>query len=331
MTVRLTRRWTVASMVVVAGLFSAIACSGPRPVLTEAGRPVDPATTATASPPPTPLLVIAGDQPVGRDGATTSSAGAPAPPKASDMASNPPGSRAAGDTPTTPADVAAGDPATDPGRNTGSTSSTSTSIRRSSTATTATTPRTSTCARGCTVLIEGDSLTSSLARFLGERVPAGVEVIDSGFGGKRIDEMLVSARSDVDLHAGGQPDDLLFLWAGINDLRQRRHSKDPAENARLVHGMIGDYVAERRSKGWDWIAVLTMPRTTSEIEGWPELNRMLRTVDVGADLVIDIGADPVLADPFDPVHKNPDGLHLNGTGARHVADKHLLPAVMAQR
>lgn len=183
------------------------------------------------------------------------------------------------------------------------------------------------CSTGCTVLIEGDSLTSSLARFLEEQVPASVTVVDSGQGGKRIDEMLVAARSDVDLHADERPDDILFLWAGINDLNQRRHATDPAENARLVAELLGDYVAERRANGWDWIVVLTMPRTTPTIEGWVELNRILTTADIGADQVLDIGADPVLADPFDPVHKNPDGLHLSGEGARHVAVAHLLPVV----
>lgn len=183
------------------------------------------------------------------------------------------------------------------------------------------------CRIGCVLVLEGDSLTASLHDFLCVKIPKA-NCVNSGAGGKRIDEMINSAPGDVDPLATGGTDDVLILWAGINDLRQQRHSKDPAENARLIAGYLGDYIAQRRAAGWDYVFVVDMPPSSAEIPGWAELNTILRNDRQGADALIDIAADPALVNPTDGRYKLSDGIHFSDPGSKYLVDTHLLPALL---
>ncbi len=182
------------------------------------------------------------------------------------------------------------------------------------------------CSSPCNVVLEGDSLTMGLRDLFCLKITAA-KCINSGVGGNRLDQMMETARNDVDLHAGDDGNDVLFLWAGTNDFWQKFHSEDPTANAQAVHDLHADYINERRANGWDYIFVLTHPPSNPEaIQGATQLNELLRENTIGADAIIDVGAEPKLADPFDTFLRAEDAVHYTDNGRFIVIDDHLIPA-----
>ena len=184
------------------------------------------------------------------------------------------------------------------------------------------------CSDGsCTIMMEGDSLTLGLADWFCQQVSAAA-CVNSGIGGNRIDQMIETARTDVDIHASDGPGDVLVLWAGTNDLWQQHHSGDPTANAEAAYQFFGQYIDERRTNGWDWVFVLTNPPANPDVtQGSDRLNELIRTNEAGADEVIDVAVEPRLADPFDPMLRAPDGVHYKDPGRQIIIEGHLLPAI----
>lgn len=178
----------------------------------------------------------------------------------------------------------------------------------------------------CNVVLEGDSLTMGLRDLFCLKITAA-KCINSGIGGNRIDQMMETARNDVDIHVGDGDNDVLFLWAGTNDFWQKFHSEDPTANAQAVYDLHGEFIEERRAKGWDYIFVLTHPPSNPGlIQGADQLNELIRTNTIGADAIIDVGAEAKLADPFDTFLRAEDAVHYTDNGRFIVIDDHLLPA-----
>ncbi|MEM7272673.1 MAG: SGNH/GDSL hydrolase family protein [Actinomycetota bacterium] len=189
------------------------------------------------------------------------------------------------------------------------------------------------CSGGCNYVMEGDSITFNLSQWLWPKFCTDVGAatcVNSGISGHRIDQMIETARSDVDVHLGPGDNDVLIFWGGTNDLWQKYHSTDPAEGARGAYESTKAYIAERREKGWDYVLILTHPPMNPGIvEGWEVLNELIRTNEAGADTVIDVAPDPKLADPFDPVMKSTDGVHYKDPGRQVVVEEYLIPTVQA--
>ncbi|MGF1597372.1 MAG: GDSL-type esterase/lipase family protein [Acidimicrobiales bacterium] len=184
------------------------------------------------------------------------------------------------------------------------------------------------CRSACTIVMEGDSLAMGLGDWLCRELGTTGGCINSGTGGNRVDQMIETARGDVDLHAGAGGNDVLILWGGTNDLWQQHHSPDPTANAEATYGFIADYIAERRTKGWDYIFVMTNPPANPDlVKGSDHLNELIRANSAGADAVIDTAAEPKLADPFDSYLRASDGVHYTDPGRQIVVDGYLVPAI----
>ncbi|MEM7325205.1 MAG: SGNH/GDSL hydrolase family protein [Actinomycetota bacterium] len=187
------------------------------------------------------------------------------------------------------------------------------------------------CSDGCNYVMEGDSITFNLSQWLWPKFCDEVSAatcVNSGISGHRIDQMIETARGDVDIHLGPGSNDVLIFWGGTNDLWQKFHSEDPAEGARGAYESTKAYIAERREKGWDYVVILTHPPMNRDIvAGWEVLNDLIRTNDAGADTVIDVAPDPRLADPFDPVMKSTDGVHYKDPGRQVVVEGYLIPTI----
>lgn len=187
------------------------------------------------------------------------------------------------------------------------------------------------CSAGCNYVMEGDSITFNLSQWLWPKFCTDVSAatcVNSGISGHRIDQMMETARSDVDIHLGPGSNDVLIFWGGTNDLWQKFHSDDPAEGARGAYESTKAYIAERREKGWDYVVILTHPPMNDAIvAGWPVLNDLIRQNEAGADTVIDVAPDPKLADPFDPVMKSTDGVHYKDPGRQVVVEEYLIPTI----
>lgn len=187
------------------------------------------------------------------------------------------------------------------------------------------------CGDGCNYVMEGDSITFNLGQWLWPKFCAEVSAatcVNSGISGNRIDQMIETARNDVDVHLGTGGNDVLIFWGGTNDLWQKFHSPDPAEGARGAYQSTIAYIDERRAKGWDYVVILTHPPMNDEAAaGWRELNELIRDNAAGADTVIDVAVDPKLANPFDPVMKAPDGVHYQDPGRQVVVEEYLIPAI----
>jgi hypothetical protein len=185
------------------------------------------------------------------------------------------------------------------------------------------------CAASCNIVMEGDSLTLGLGDWLCLQVETG-SCVNSGIGGNRADQMIETARSDVDLYASDDGGDVLILWAGTNDLWQQHHSTDPTANADATYGFMTDYIAERRANGWDYNFVMTNPPANpSVIQGSDHLNELIRANTAGADQVIDVAAESRLADPFDSFLRAPDGVHYKDPGREIIVYDYLVPAIKA--
>ena len=182
------------------------------------------------------------------------------------------------------------------------------------------------CAVLCNIAMEGDSLTVGLGNRLCGAVQTG-NCINSGIVGRRVDEMIVTARTDIDNQVGTDGNDVLILWGGTNDLWQKYHSTDPATNAAAIYEQIKTFVAERRANGWDYIYVMTLPpMNPTYVVGTDPLNGLIRENQAGADGVLDVGADPRLANAFDPAMRAADGIHF-GDGGRAVVMEYVLGAI----
>lgn len=182
------------------------------------------------------------------------------------------------------------------------------------------------CSVLCNIAMEGDSLTVGLGSRLCDAVKTG-NCINSGIVGRRVDEMIVTARSDVDNQVGPGDHDVLILWGGTNDLWQKFHSPDPATNAAAIYENIKTFVAERRAAGWDHVYVMTLPpMNPTYVVGTEPLNELIRRNEAGANGILDVGADPRLANAFDPAMRAPDGIHF-GDGGRAVVMEYILGAV----
>ena len=187
------------------------------------------------------------------------------------------------------------------------------------------------CSAGCNYVMEGDSITFNLSQWLWPKFCTDVSAatcVNSGISGHRIDQMMETARNDVDVHLGSGSNDVLIFWGGTNDLWQKFHSEDPAEGARGAYESTKAYIAERREKGWDYVVILTHPPMNQDIvPGWETLNELIRNNEAGADTIIDVGPDPKLADPFDPVMKSTDGVHYKDPGRQVVVEEYLIPTI----
>ncbi len=181
------------------------------------------------------------------------------------------------------------------------------------------------CSSGCRVVLEGDSLTKGLGSRVCNRLDTQI-CVNSGFSGARVDQMINTARSDVDNIANGNKD-VLVLFGGTNDLWQQAHSSNAATNARSTHSFLTDYVADRKAAGWDYIFIATLPPMRPSIQGVSELNSLIRGDLAGADALIDLGAEPRFANPFDPAYKDPDGVHFVDGGADIISFDHFAPAI----
>ena len=182
------------------------------------------------------------------------------------------------------------------------------------------------CGVSCNIAMEGDSLTVGLGNRLCGAVKTG-NCINSGIVGRRVDEMIVSARSDVDNQVGSEGNDVLILWGGTNDLWQKFHSTDPATNAAAIYEQIKIFVSERRASGWDYIYVMTLPpMNPTYVVGTEPLNDLIRQNSAGANGVLDVGADGRLANAFDPAMRAADGIHF-GDGGRAVVMEYILGAI----
>lgn len=188
------------------------------------------------------------------------------------------------------------------------------------------------CSGGCNYVMEGDSITFGLIQWLWPKFCTDVGAatcINSGISGHRIDQMIETARGDVDVHLGSGDNDVLIFWGGTNDLWQKFHSEDPALGAAGAYQSTIDYIAERRANGWDYVIILTHPpMNPGVVQGWEQLNDLIRENEAGADTIIDVGPDPQLADPFDPVMRAPDGVHYKDPGRQVVVEQYLIPAVL---
>lgn len=182
------------------------------------------------------------------------------------------------------------------------------------------------CGVSCNIAMEGDSLTVGLGNRLCGAVQTG-NCINSGIVGRRVDEMIVTARTDVDNQVGAEGNDVLILWGGTNDLWQKFHSPDPATNAAAIYEQIKIFVAERRANGWDRIYVMTLPpMNPTYVVGTEPLNDLIRQNAAGADGILDVGADGRLANAFDPAMRAADGIHF-GDGGRAVVMEYILGAI----
>ena len=178
------------------------------------------------------------------------------------------------------------------------------------------------CGVSCNIVMEGDSLTVGLGNRLCSAYQTG-NCVNSGIVGRRVDEMRVTARSDVDNQLGSGNNDVVILWGGTNDLWQKFHSPDAATNAVAIYQQIVAFVQERRDAGWDRVYVMTLPPMNQAfVVGTEPLNDLIRANSAGADGVIDVGTDPRLADPFNPAVRAPDGVHF-GDGGRAVVMEHI--------
>lgn len=183
------------------------------------------------------------------------------------------------------------------------------------------------CSTACNLVLEGDSLFHSYVDTLCTELGT-LTCVNSGIVGHRVDQMVETARADVDIHLGSGANDVLVLWAGTNDLWQKFHSADPTENATKTYDWMTTYLDERRANGWDYLFVMTLPPANPDIiQGDDRLNDLIRANGAGADAVIDVAADTKLADPFDPVLKAVDGVHYTDPGRWLVLFDHLSPAV----
>ncbi len=187
------------------------------------------------------------------------------------------------------------------------------------------------CTPGCNLVMEGDSITQGMTGVLWDKFCADVRqtvCVNSGLSGNRIDQMIETARTDVDNVVGTGANDVLIFWGGTNDMWQKFYSPDPIANTDAAYAATARYISERRSKGWDYILILTHPpMNPGIISGTDHLNDLIRANTAGADAIIDVAADPRLANPFDPVMRADDGIHYRDGGAVLVVDAYLTPAV----
>lgn len=181
------------------------------------------------------------------------------------------------------------------------------------------------CSSGCRVVLEGDSLTKGLGSRVCNRLDTSV-CVNSGISGARVDEMINTARNDVDNLANSNKD-VLVLFGGTNDLWQEAHSSNVSTNARETHSLLSEYVADRKAAGWDYIFIATIPAMRPSIEGVSQLNSLIRGDLAGADELIDLGAEPRFADPFDPAYRNADGVHFVDGGADIISFDYFVPAI----
>lgn len=182
------------------------------------------------------------------------------------------------------------------------------------------------CSVSCNIAMEGDSLTVGLGNRLCGAVKTG-NCINSGIVGRRVDEMIVTARTDIDNQVGSESNDVLILWGGTNDLWQKFHATDPAANAAAIYEQIKIFVAERRASGWDYVYVMTLPpMNPTYVVGTEPLNELIRQNGAAANGVLDVGADPRLANAFDPAMRAPDGIHF-GDGGRAVVMEYIFGAI----
>ena len=188
------------------------------------------------------------------------------------------------------------------------------------------TPAEFVCDGPCNVVIEGDSLTRGLVNRLCNRVDGLSTCHNSGVGGDLTDQMLASAPSDVDARLGRGGNDILFLWAGTNDLWQRAHGPDPATNAAVAAENIETYIAERRAAGWDFIVLTNLPQMKSAIQGVDELNSLIQGIE--ADAHIDLRSDLKLQLGNTNGFRDPDNVHFSRDGYDYIVDTYYIPQVL---
>lgn len=143
------------------------------------------------------------------------------------------------------------------------------------------------------LVVTGDSLTAEgqwLGNLLAEQVtmPAYANV---AVGGKTIQALITDDVTRVDPLFDAAKTNVLFVWAGTNDLANGASSAD-------VEGYMQTYCAARRTVGWQIIVGTILPRSNVGLPGSFETDRQsvntwLRANYAGfADQLDDVGANP---------------------------------------
>lgn len=186
-----------------------------------------------------------------------------------------------------------------------------------------------TCNDPCNVVIDGDALTSGLARRLCNQVADLGACHNSGVDGDRSDQMIESAPADVDTQLGDTTNDLLFVWAGLSDLQQQHHSSIESLNVEITAQSITSYISSRRGAGWDYVILVNLPEMSAEIEGVDALNERLN--DVGADAVVSLASDPALTLGNANGFRDQDNIHFSRQGSNYLTDTYYIPLVQELR
>jgi len=140
--------------------------------------------------------------------------------------------------------------------------------------------------------------------------------------------MISAAKNDVDPASSNEKNDVLFLWAGTNDLWQNHHSSNSTQNAEATYQNISTYINDRRNAGWDFIIVMTLPVMDDSIKGVDQLNNLIIKNSADADLVINIRDDYRFAsNPQRSPWRNSDSVHFTRTGYNYVVDNFYLPVI----
>jgi lysophospholipase L1-like esterase len=154
---------------------------------------------------------------------------------------------------------------------------------------------------------------------------AGVEWVNLGIGGQRLQDMLANAPSKVDpLYRNYLGQNVVVIWGGTNDMRHWAHP--PA----AVYSRLREYALQRRAVGYTVVVLTMLPRTDGAYPPNLEadrqtLNRLIRATWPGfADALVDMGTDPLLGlqgCELDARLFSPDRVHLNNTGLSVVAGR----------
>ncbi len=181
------------------------------------------------------------------------------------------------------------------------------------------------------IVFDGDSLTAGSTAtdpypsqvMRGFRT--GVECVNLGIGGQRLQEMLSNAPAKVDpLHRSYLGQNVVVIWGGTNDMRHWAH---PPE---AVYSRLREYCLQRRAAGYAVVVLTMLPRTDGAYP--PNLeadrqtfNRLIRATWPGfADALVDMGTDPLVGlqgCELDARLFSPDRVHLNNTGLSVVAGR----------
>ena len=179
------------------------------------------------------------------------------------------------------------------------------------------------------IVFDGDSLTAGSTATdpypsqLMRRFRPGVQWVNLGIGGQRLEEMLDNAPIKVDplydIHLG---QNVVVVWGGTNDMRHWLHSPE------VVYSQLRQYCLERRERGFTVVALTLLPRSDGAYPAGFEasrqaVNREIRATWPGfADAFVDVGADRLIGQlgcELNPRFFSGDRVHLNNSGLGVVA------------